>query len=722
MAFSAYHVLPRSINLSFPSVPRPGRRAISLSLGIAFILLLIDAIVHPRAFFDLWTITTVQRLDGPGLHAYFGAIEGLTSSDGAIASWGLALVLFLALRWWASAVVLGLMPIGGLLNEAVGRLLVDRSRPHLEELTRSSSNWEERSFPSGHVMGAVLFYGMFFVIARRIENRALRLGIQTFSVVVIATMGIERTWEGAHWPTDVLGAYALGGLLLVGLIAVYQRLDAATAGLPLIHAAALPHDEERPHAHALTSLVLFDEKHVSKIYAPGFLPRALYWLAFQAPFPYIRNRAALNAAMHRRNLAAQLSEYWYGSSRVARVTSIDRIDGRYAITSERIEGTAPTNLYVAKSFLNGLRARFEEAGLPTWQIDPRQPRAVDNLIETGECSFKIVDLESGLVSPMASLKTWGRAIRRGMAPFYDDIFFDVTRAYVARHEQAMRDAKGATWLTELQATIDEAETETLAWHRSEPRVWNRLLTGIVTGFGVRTWRARLRVRFAGSREKAQSWMDGAVGTWERDERIGAAEAATLRTQMAEPTFQAMLPYLGAHVIVSIPLRFPIGSIVRPLMVLGALGVATGRLFMRRIDRAEWGRAWSIHSPLVILLSAVPGFGSFAYLAAKPVRANRLLLRTLTDAAAKKVPWNLYERSGLRRFIARPRALEIAAARTSDERTKTYETDLDEGPTWELAWAARPRSARQQQPRPKATITELPSPYPLAHSRSAPQVA
>jgi hypothetical protein len=158
------------------------------------------------------------------------------------------------------------------------------------------------------------------------------------------------------------------------------------------------------------------------------------------------------------------------------------------------------------------------------------------------------------------------------------------------------------------------------------------------------------------------------------------------------------------------------------MVLGALEVATGRLFMRRIDRAEWGRAWSIHSPLVILLSAVPGFGSFAYLAAKPVRANRLLLRTLTDAAAKKVPWNLYERSGLRRFIARPRALEIAAARTSDERTKTYETDLDEGPTWELAWAARPRSARQQQPRPKATITELPSPYPLAHCRSAPQVA
>ena len=75
-----------------------------------------------------------------------------------------------------------------------------------------------------------------------------------------------------------------------------------------------------------------------------------------------------------------------------------------------------------------------------------------------------------------------------------DVFFDVTRAYVARHEEAMRAAHGDAWLSELRATIDAAEAEADAWHRSEPRLWNRLLMGIVTGFGVRTWRARLRLR------------------------------------------------------------------------------------------------------------------------------------------------------------------------------------------------------------------------------------
>src|SRR3712207_3850588 len=157
MAYSAHHVLPRSIGVSVPSLPRPVRRGIALGLGIAFLLLLVDAIVHPLAFFALCATKAVQRLDGPGLPTYFDAVERLTASEGAIATWGLALVLFLALRWWAPAVVLGLTPLGGLLNEGVGRLLVDRSRPHLAELARTSSNWEERSFPSGHVTGAVLF-------------------------------------------------------------------------------------------------------------------------------------------------------------------------------------------------------------------------------------------------------------------------------------------------------------------------------------------------------------------------------------------------------------------------------------------------------------------------------------------------------------------------------------------------------------------------------------
>ncbi|MEZ4570725.1 MAG: hypothetical protein R2849_10440 [Thermomicrobiales bacterium] len=33
-----------------------------------------------------------------------------------------------------------------------------------------------------------------------------------------------------------------------------------------------------------------------------------------------------------------LTEYWYGTSAVARVTGIDTIDGNLALTSERVDG------------------------------------------------------------------------------------------------------------------------------------------------------------------------------------------------------------------------------------------------------------------------------------------------------------------------------------------------------------------------------------------------
>ena len=389
------------------------------------------------------------------------------------------------------------------------------------------------------------------------------------------------------------------------------------------------------------------------MYSPGFLPRAIYWFAFQAEFPYLRNLAALRAAKERRNLAALLTEYWYGESRVARVTEIEAVPGGYAVTSEMVHGHEPHDRAAAKAFLRGLRANFEAAGLPTWQIDPRQPRAVDNVLETADGRHMIVDLESGLVAPIASPKTWWRGLRRGQVPLYDDVYFDITRAYVAREEAAMRAALGEDKMAELVATLDAAEAAARDWHRSEPRLIGRLVRGLQTGFGVRMWPAWVRAKVGGSQDTAREWIARAIDTWEAEGRVTAAEAEQMRAHMNGAEFQAMLPHFGAHIVISIILRFPFGSIARSAWTAGALLTATARLLTRRIDRRAWKQAWSIHSPLVIVLGAIPGFGGFAYLAAKPVRSNRLLLRATADLVAKKVPGRLYERSRIDRIVARP---------------------------------------------------------------------
>ncbi|MDP8907794.1 MAG: phosphatase PAP2 family protein, partial [Chloroflexota bacterium] len=193
-----------------PRLPRLGARSAWTAAAMALAILVVDAIINPRAFFDLWLMMEIQQVDAPGIPAAVGFVNDLTSSTGAVAMWGLAVLSFALARWWLPAMAMMTLPIGGLVNEGIGRLLVTRTRPHLAELARGSGNNEERSFPSGHVTGAVLFYGLVFVLAGRIRQPLLRRAVRTAAAGPIVLVGFARVWDGAHWPTDVLGAYALG--------------------------------------------------------------------------------------------------------------------------------------------------------------------------------------------------------------------------------------------------------------------------------------------------------------------------------------------------------------------------------------------------------------------------------------------------------------------------------------------------------------------------------
>ena len=447
----------------------------ALALASMTLLMTADAMVRNRGDFEYWMMNTIQDIDAPYLQQVMVFVSNLTMASLGIAIWAVVLTGFAVTRRWLPALATLVIPLGIGINKVLREVIVNRPRPDESRLHRIIGENQLESFPSGHVVGAVLLYGLLFYVARKFTSPPLRLATQTFSVFVIVTVGISRVWLGTHWIGDVVAGYTLGGLFLVGVLWAYQRIDASCGTIPFVHSAYVPHDESRPHAHALTSTILFNGDTVSKIYAPGFVPRAIYWLAFQAEFPYMRNQSALRAAVLRRNLAGKLTEYWYGENRVACAIGIDEIDGRYAITSELIAGSEPRDRHLARAFLFDLDRKFEQAGLPTWQVDPRQPRGIDNLIETPDGRFHIIDLESGLVSPMASPRAWSRAFRRGLVPLYDDVFFDITREYVAGESAAMAAQMGADWIEELVSLIDRADIETQRWHDSEPRIWSRII-------------------------------------------------------------------------------------------------------------------------------------------------------------------------------------------------------------------------------------------------------
>ena len=73
--------------------------------------------------------------------------------------------------------------------------------------------------------------------------------------------------------------------------------------------------------------------------------------------------------------------------------------------------------------------------------------------------------------------------------------------------------------------------------------------------------------------------------------------------------------------------------------------------LRRGERAKGEEGYNIHTPLVMVLALLPAFGAVAYLAARPLR-NKLLVRLMLDQMAWKLPFKIYDRMRLGKWLAK----------------------------------------------------------------------
>lgn len=71
-------------------------------------------------------------------------------------------------------------------------------------------------FPSGHVFGQVIVYGLVFAfIGRVIPFRPIVWAVRAGCVALIALGGPARMYTSAHWPSDVIGAAMLAAIYLL---------------------------------------------------------------------------------------------------------------------------------------------------------------------------------------------------------------------------------------------------------------------------------------------------------------------------------------------------------------------------------------------------------------------------------------------------------------------------------------------------------------------------
>ena len=226
----------------------------------------------------------------------------------------------------------------------------------------------------------------------------------------------------------------------------------------------------------IANRVVLDRKNgtATKKYRRHILVRLLYWIAFQSSFPYICNRAALKAAEYRRRVAGLITKFFLGRDVVAPVLEVREGSDGFAFVTEYVEGTKPRDTKKARQFLGQISDAFIETGLPPWQVSPSNPRSVGNLIETEDGDYRIIDLESNIVTPMVPISgLWGAA-RDGHLPAFDDVDVPRLRAFVASHEGELRTTLGPSDYRDLQYAIDRYDYYETLWHSNEPRIWGRI--------------------------------------------------------------------------------------------------------------------------------------------------------------------------------------------------------------------------------------------------------
>jgi undecaprenyl-diphosphatase len=80
------------------------------------------------------------------------------------------------------------------------------------------------SFPSGHALFAVCFFGgLAVLLSHRLRGRLARILVWAIALVLIFLIGVSRVYLGVHYPTDVLGGFAVG-TVWVASVALGDRL------------------------------------------------------------------------------------------------------------------------------------------------------------------------------------------------------------------------------------------------------------------------------------------------------------------------------------------------------------------------------------------------------------------------------------------------------------------------------------------------------------------
>lgn len=105
----------------------------------------------------------------------------------------------------------------GVINNLV-KFLVKRERPVGIALIKETFY----SFPSGHAMISLLFYGSVIYLLIKNKPKYYKV-VSTILIVFIILVGISRIYLGVHFASDIIGGYLMSLIILIILSTVMEK-------------------------------------------------------------------------------------------------------------------------------------------------------------------------------------------------------------------------------------------------------------------------------------------------------------------------------------------------------------------------------------------------------------------------------------------------------------------------------------------------------------------
>lgn len=193
------------------------------SLAMGFLVLTVFVLLFPSSFIDREFSEEVQEHSNPFLDTVMKGVSIFGYMPySAITVLGTGL-LFLLFKRKKEALFVVLTALSSLVSLGI-KILVNRPRP-TENIVKILVKTTEKSFPSGHVLFYVVFFGFLTLLMYEIKSipKLVRYPVSALCLLLIFTVPYSRVYLGAHWFTDVIAGFFLGLICLYGLSAWYLK-------------------------------------------------------------------------------------------------------------------------------------------------------------------------------------------------------------------------------------------------------------------------------------------------------------------------------------------------------------------------------------------------------------------------------------------------------------------------------------------------------------------